>query len=199
MVTQLAANIVNKRYKEPSEKKDLLNAIISSKDPDGTPIHPDQVRGEVIATLVAGGDTTAMSILGCIGFLLRHPKVFAKLRKEIDAAYTEGRLPKDKSPPYAELAKLPYLSAVVNETLRFSPSVGAAFTRRTPQQGVEILPGNFIPGGTEVGVNNWVIGRNTDLYGNDAEVFRPERWMESEEKTRQMKEYEFAFGHGARM
>jgi cytochrome P450 len=173
--------------------------MINTKDADGTPIHPDQVRGEVMATLVAGGDTTAMSILSCTGFLLRHPDTFAKLREEIDTAYAEGRLPRDTLAPYAELTKLPYLSAVVNETLRFSPSIGTAFTRRTPKPGVEILPGCFIHGGTEVGINNWVIGRSTELYGSDAEVFRPERWMESDEKTNHLKDYEFAFGHGTRM
>ncbi|KAF1808151.1 cytochrome P450 [Eremomyces bilateralis CBS 781.70] len=199
LALKVAANIVSERYKQPSEKKDLLNAIISSKDPDRSPIHRDQVRGEVVAALVAGGDTTAMSILGCVGFLLRNPGVFSKLREEIDTAYSEGHLPQDQVPRYADLAKLPYLTAVINETLRFSPSVGAAFTRRTPEQGVEILPGYYVPGGTEVGVNNWVIGRSADLYGKDVEKFRPERWLEDDAKTKLMKDYEFAFGHGARI
>jgi cytochrome P450 len=190
---------VDQRYRVPSEKRDLLNAIISSKDPDGVPIHQDQVRGEVIATLVAGGDTTAMSILGCVGFLLRSPRVYTKLRNEIDTAYTEEQWPEDRIPQYHELNKLPYLTAVINETLRFSPSVGAAFSRKTPEPGVEILPGHYIPGGTEVGVNNWIIGRNVELYGADAEEFLPERWFKDEAKTKVMKDYEFAFGHGARM
>ncbi|CAK7215970.1 hypothetical protein SBRCBS47491_002672 [Sporothrix bragantina] len=194
---KMANQIVEDRYARPSDKRDLLNAIIASKNPDGVPIHRDQVRGEVIATLVAGGDTTSLSILGCLGFLLQHPDVLARLKDELASVPLEhGR----EVPRYQTLQALPYLTAVIQETLRLSPSVGAAFTRRVPAGGAEVLPGQFLPGNTVVSVNNWVFGRNKEFYGHDAEQFRPERWIESDEETiKRMKNYEFSFGHGARI
>lgn len=192
LAVKMAHNIVAERYQHPSEKRDLLNAFIAGKDNEGTPIHADQVRGEVIGTLVAGGDTTSLTTLGCLGYLLQHPQVLAKLKEELAGL----DIP---SPSYRQLQALPYLTAVIQEALRLSPAVGGAFTRQVPAGGSDILPGQFVPGGTVVSVNNWVFGRNKAFYGPDADQFRPERWLEDEERTKRMKNYDFSFGHGARV
>lgn len=61
-----------------------------------------------------------------------------------------------------------------------------------PAEGAEI-DGYQIPGGTIVGVNAWVIHRNTDIFGNDVDIFRPERWVEaSDEKLSEMKRNMFS-------
>lgn len=197
MAMKLANSIIDERYRWPSERRDLLNAIINSKDPDGTPIHPDRVRGEVIASLAAGGDTTAMTILGCIGHLLRNPIALSKLREEVDNATSTGAM-KAGMPSFTQLSKLPCLDAVIHETLRLLPSIGNEFARIVPGEGAEIMPGVQLPGDVEVSANNWVVGRNVEFYGPDADVFRPERWLE-DEKRRRLRYYEFGFGHGARM
>jgi cytochrome P450 len=194
----MGRKIVEERYQNPSDERDLLNAFIASTDSKGIAIHPDQVRGEVIATLVAGGDTTAMSILGCMGFLLRSPAAFATLKAEVDATIGENHL-RGKPISFSEVSKLPYLDAVIHETLRLSPSIAIAFTRIVPEEGREVLPGLLLPCGVEVGVNNWVMGRNRVFYGFDADEFRPERWLEDEQWRKAMKDYEFAFGHGSRV
>jgi cytochrome P450 len=99
---------------------------------------------------------------------------------------------------FAECSKLPYLDAVICESLRFSPSIGAVLTREVLKGGAEILPGDVVPSGTIIGVNNWVMGRSQDIYGADAEDFKPERWL-NEANREKYKEYDFAFGYGARM
>jgi cytochrome P450 len=164
------------RYASPSHKRDLLNAMIASKGSDGVSVHQDQVRGEVIATLVAGGDTTAMSILGCVGYLLQNSDVMAKLRAEFAHARTRENLGQG-IPKFQQLQKFPYLEAVMLETLRLSPSMWGTFTRQVSVGGAEIRPGEFIPGGTVVGVNNWVFGRNKLIYGPDPDEFKPQRWL----------------------
>ena len=193
----MAGEIVDYREKFGSEKKDLVGAIMSSKDSDGTPIHHDQVIGEVVSTLVAGADTTANSILGTLGFLLQNPLALKRLRDEIDEAYSRGEI-STGVPKYSETQKLPWLDACISESLRLSPSISGIFPRAVPQDGDEVLPGHFIPGGVSVGINQWVMGRDQAFYGSDAEAYKPERWENPEEKSR-MKEYDFAFGHGARM
>jgi hypothetical protein len=78
---------------------------------------------------------------------------------------------------FAECSKLPYLDAVICESLRFSRSIGGVFTREVLKGGAEILPGDVVPSGSIIGVNNWVMGRNQDIYGADAEDFMPEQWL----------------------
>lgn len=182
---------------EPSDRPDLLNAFIGSKDANGDPIHPDQLRGEVIGTLAAGSDTTGMTILGCIGHLMQNPTILSKLQEEQIQAVREGKLDND-TPTYTQLASLSYLSAVITETLRLSPAIGAAFYRTIPAGGAKILPDIFLPGGVEVGINNWVMGRNKGLYGPDASIFRPERWLEVEEEKHKFQKFDFSFGYGSR-
>lgn len=70
--------------------------------------------------------------------------------------------------------------------------------REVPSPGATILGDEIVPEGTDVGVNNWVMGRNKMLYGEDAETFRPERWLD-EKQAAMLKDYEFAFGNGARV
>ncbi|QDS70942.1 hypothetical protein FKW77_006960 [Venturia effusa] len=197
LVMKMANNIIEHRYCHGSEKKDLLGAFIEAKSPDGEMITGSQVLGEVVATLVAGADTTANSICGIIGFLLQQPHTLIKLQQEIDNAYRQGLL-SYPVPTYTECAKLPYLDAVVCEALRLAPSVGGVFTRTIPAEGAEILPGQRVPGGTTVGVNNWVFGRDEEVFGADAAMFKPERWLDVTTRKK-LKEYDFAFGHGSRM
>ncbi|KAK3071600.1 hypothetical protein LTR53_008337 [Teratosphaeriaceae sp. CCFEE 6253] len=68
--------------------------------------------------------------------------------------------------------------------------------RRVPEGGA-IIAGHHLPGGSVAGANPWVVHRNKDVYGDDVDAFRPERWMV--EGNGDMHRYFFAFGAGARM
>ena len=193
----MATNIVSEREKSGSEKDDLVGAIMNAKDTDGTPMSRDQVLGEVLGVFIAGADTTANSILAAIGNLLKSPSSWKKLVEEVDEAEAKGELSKGV-PKWNEIRKLPWLDACISEALRFSPAIPSSFERVVPPGGDEILPGEYIPGGTVVSSNNWTFGRNKEFYGPDAETYRPERWDNPDDKTR-FKDYEFGFGHGQRM
>lgn len=75
----------------------------------------------------------------------------------------------------ASLDELPYLTAVTNEQLRFVPSVPN--TARVAVRDTQIL-GQAVPAGTHVVVSPWAINRSHQIWGPDAEEFRPERWLE---------------------
>ena len=78
------------------------------------------------------------------------------------------------------------------------PAAGLILERVAPPQGMDIL-GNFVPGGTIVGCNAWVVQRRPEVFGNDVDQFRPERWIEaSASQLSQMKAAMFQFGAGAR-
>jgi cytochrome P450 len=68
-------------------------------------------------------------------------------------------------------------SAVVNEALRIHPSTGTILERLVPSGGIE-LHGIHIPEDTVIGVNAWVMNRNKEIYGEETDCFRPERWID---------------------
>ena len=72
------------------------------------------------------------------------------------------------------------------------------FARNVTVPGAVIYSEQYIPAGTNVGINNWLMRRNFSLYGEDAEIFIPERWLD-DQSSKLLREYEFVFGHGARV
>ena len=69
--------------------------------------------------------------------------------------------------------------------------------RVTPREGATIC-GHFVPGGTIVGANSWVIHRNREVFGEDVEVYRPERWLiDDGEKVKIMNRSLYQFGGGS--
>lgn len=75
-----------------------------------------------------------------------------------------------------------FSDAVIHESLRIHGNLGLIIERLVPPEGV-VLDGYKIPGGTVVGINAWVIHRNRDIFGEDVDTFRPERWLEGSEDT----------------
>ena len=71
-------------------------------------------------------------------------------------------------------------------------------TRLTPPGGAEI-DGQQIPGGVRIALNAWVLHRNEEVFGPDAKVYRPERWLEDAEKAKAMERCMFQFGGGSHL
>lgn len=79
---------------------------------------------------------------------------------------------------YEECLQMPYLQAVMKEAMRMHPGIGFPLERYVPAGGANLCGVDLAPG-TIVGVNPHVIMRDTNVYGEDANEFRPERWMEA--------------------
>jgi len=130
-------------------------------------------------------------------YVMGDPTVYEKLMAELDEATRADHL--SSVPQYDEVLKYcPYYVACVREAMRLTPSAPNIFPRLAKAGGVELY-GKFVPEGTELTCNPWLVHRDPSIYGEDAESFRPERWLQSEEKTRQMNKYNMAFGYGARI
>lgn len=124
-------------------------------------------------------------------FLMKNPAAYEELQAEIDRATREQRL---SSPPrYSEAIKLPLLSASIKEAMRLHPSVGLSMPRTTPLEGLELC-GMTIPQGYKVGMNAAVLGYDSSIYGGDAAVFRPSRWLDGD--AAKTDRYSLVFGAG---
>lgn len=199
--------MINERLAEGGkQKKDMLGSFLKRG------LTPDEVEMEVSISLyapalakfpftvtnpccsIAGSDTTATAMRAILLAIISNPRVYSRLVREIDDAIAAGKV----SSPIRddEARKLPYLQAVIKEGLRrFSP-ITQLRERVVPPQG-DSFNGQFIPGGTFIGINSWTIQCNP-IYGEDPEVFRPERWLiDDEERLRQMTyNHELIFGWG---
>jgi cytochrome P450 len=129
-------------------------------------------------------------------YLLNNPHTYITLQRELDAAFAAGRISNPITD--AEARSLPYLQAVIREGMRVFPGVTPPLYKTAPASGDEIA-GYRIPPGTQVGTNVFGIARSKRYWGNDADLFRPERWLEvKDEKTlermREVAESQFGFG-----
>lgn len=121
------------------------------------------------------------------------PSALARLLAEIrNAKDTAGSIIS-----WAHTQQLPYLQAVVREGLRMWPPVGGLSYKLVPPGG-DHLNGYFVPGGTNVGHNFYGVARSKSVWGEDADVFRPDRWLlpEGEELKKMMAAVDTHFGHG---
>jgi hypothetical protein len=127
---------------------------------------------------------------------MKNPEALAAAHKEIDAAAAAGSL---SSPiKYSETTtKLPYICAAIKEAMRMHPSVGLSMQRHAPEEGLE-LAGKFIPRGYRVGLNPAVVHYDKSVFGQDADEFKPERWLVGNDEWKAMDRNLLIFGAGTR-
>ncbi|KAI9899078.1 hypothetical protein N3K66_005539 [Trichothecium roseum] len=150
---------------------------------------------QVLIFLIAGSNSTAHALRMTLLSLITSPTAYTSLVSEIAAASGSG---KASSPiTWAESQVLPYLGAVVKEGMRMWPPVAGLGFKRVPVNG-DSIGGYFIPGGTEIGQGFHGVGRSKAVWGDDADVFRPERWLGrgDEELRRMTAAVDTHFGHG---
>lgn len=127
---------------------------------------------------------------------MKNPEKLEKARAEVDAAFANGTL---TSPVQQNQAvKLEYHNAVIKESFRLFGPFAAPLQRYSPAQGI-VLAGTHIPSGYRVGVNSAVVQLHKEVFGEDAESFRPERWIDgTPEEIKLMNKCMMHFGAGSR-
>ncbi|KAL2826445.1 cytochrome P450 [Aspergillus cavernicola] len=175
----------------------FLEKMVLAKDKDPEKVTDYHVFIMGLSNVIAGSDTTAISLSSIMYYLLHYPTVLQNLREEIDESITQGRC----SDPitFKESQEMPYFQAVMKEALRMHSATGLPFWRVVPSGGAE-LSGHYFPEGTVVGVNAWV-SHNDETVFPDAKTFRPERWIEAETDPARLKimnELYMPFGLGSR-
>lgn len=164
------------------ERADILSLLLSARDEAGQPMTDVEVKDELRTMLFAGHETTATGLAWALYFLHRTPEALQRLREEL--------APLGPEPEPEALARLPWLSAVCDESLRVHPVVHLV-TRRLRRPFT--LRGYELPEGMGLMVAITRIHADPELYP-EPERFRPERFLE-----RKYSPFEYLpFGGGAR-
>jgi cytochrome P450 family 110 len=177
------AELKDRRTHPNENRTDILSLMMATHDENGQPMSDQELRDELMTLLFAGHETTATAMAWALYWLHQHPEIKATVLQELSS------LGSDVTP--TAITKLPYLTAVCQETLRRSPVAMLTFPRKA-QESVEFLD-YYFPSGTIFMGCMYLTLQREDLYPNPKE-FKPERFLE-----RKYSPFEFIpFGNGAR-
>ncbi|KAL1756807.1 cytochrome P450 [Schizophyllum commune] len=170
--------------KQVGQGKDLLSLLIRENIKADDPLPEEELLAQLTTLVFAAMDTTSSALSRTSHLLATHPEVQDRLRAEIRAAIEEhGRL------SYNELEALPYLDAVCRETLRLYPpapqllrrvkkDVVLPFSKPIIGEDGREMSEVLVPAGTVVVIAIMNANRNKEIWGEDADEWKPERWLE---------------------
>ncbi|KAK2865258.1 hypothetical protein FQN49_003751 [Arthroderma sp. PD_2] len=172
---KMATDFIAAKRAEDSPKQDLLQALLTAKDPEtGESLNEERVIDEIITIAITSATTSGLMAFA-LYFLLKNPEEMAKARNEIDTVLGSNR-----QITAQDLLRLPYLEAVLNETARLSTAAPGFLVEPVPSDnaGVVTLAGGQyqIPKNQTVIVLLAAVNRDPDVFDNP-EVFRPERML----------------------
>lgn len=189
VIDEFVYKLINNRLEMASsqgndsvKQEDLLSRFIAEMKTDPENMTPKYLRDIILNFLIAGKDTTAGTLSWFIYMLCKHPSVQEKIAREVEESVRN-----DEPANFAEFAgsltdaaldKMQYLHATLTETLRLYPSVPrdskVCFSDDTLPDGFSIRKGDIVT------YHPYAMGRMKYLWGDDAEMFRPERWIDAD-------------------
>ncbi|KAI1132468.1 cytochrome P450 [Nemania abortiva] len=184
--TQFSRDQVKRRLERTSDQRDFVSTVVS-KVRNGD-ISEEQLVAHASTLVMAGGETTSTAMAAITFYLLKSPNSYKKLTEEIRTRYQTF-----EEIDVISTSQLPYLQAVIKEGMRIYVPGPQGLPRKSPGMTVD---GNFVPPGTEFYVSSWTVAHDSK-YFNEPEVFKPERWIDTDCKD--VKEASQPFGQGPRM
>ncbi|RCV44717.1 hypothetical protein SETIT_9G396900v2 [Setaria italica] len=172
---------------------DMVDVLLELADDPNleVPIGRDGVKGFTLDLIGGGTDTSSVTVEWAMSEILRSPEVLAKASEELERVIGRDRLVAEQDIP-----NLPYMEAIVKETMRLHP-VAPLMSPRLSREDVSM--GRYdIPAGTRVLINVWAIGRDPAVWEAPME-FRPERFVGSGVDVKGQDFELLPFGSGRRM
>jgi cytochrome P450 len=163
----LCDDVIAQRHASDANGEDLASLLVAARDGEDR-LSDDEVREQILIFLLAGHETTSMSLTFALHLLGRHPDIQERVRDEVK------RVLGDKPPTAAQLInELPYTTAVLKEAMRLYPA--APITGRRSLEDTTI-GGYDVPAGSDVVLSVWSIHHREDLWP-DPERFDPDRFL----------------------
>lgn len=195
IATELLYEVVHKSIESKAtddwkNKTDLLTLFIDST---GKTTSSD-LRDAMMNFFLAGKETTSFSLAWIIVNLNRHPRVLNKLRREIREKLPKLMTGELRAPTMEDLNKVPYIEAVLKESLRLNMTG----IHRAASRSTTLREGTFVPLGACVVVSVYAAARMKNIWGEDAAEYNPDRWIdETTGKMKHVNPFQFVtFGGG---
>ncbi|MBA0796714.1 hypothetical protein Gohar_007457 [Gossypium harknessii] len=162
-----------RRMSEYVSTNDLLDTLLQLSQENNQELDKNQIKHLILVVLfTAATETTTSTIEWAMAELLHNPQALLEARRELKKIIGKGNLVEESN-----VTCLPYLQAIVKETLRLHPPAPFLIPRKAE---ADIEVHNFVvPKGAQVFINAWVIGRDPNFW-EEPDLFRPERFIRSE-------------------
>ncbi|XP_039169227.1 cytochrome P450 78A7-like [Eucalyptus grandis] len=179
--------------KVAADEADFVDVLLSLDGDEK--LDEDDMVAVLWEIIFEGTDTTALLTEWIMAELVLHPRVQETLRRELAGAASRGSR---GGLTDADLARLPYLQAVVKEGLRMHPPGPLLSWARLSTSDVQLSNGMLVPAGTTAIVNMWAIAHDPSAW-EDPDTFRPERFLERDVDVRGGDRRLAPFGFGRRV
>ncbi|KAI7968599.1 hypothetical protein EIK77_006618 [Talaromyces pinophilus] len=184
-------------------EQDFLDRYLEAQQKYPQRIDDYQMISYLLTNTVAGSHPTAYTLTAMVYYVLKTEGVLAKICAELESATLYGT---DGPVSYKNAKNLPYLEAVIRESIRVHPGFALVLEREVPEEGFHLPDGKVVAPGTIVGMDPWVINRNEEIFGPETDSFKPERWLQYRHESvdqfnaRRQKMFNtiLSFGSGAR-
>ncbi|KAH9975163.1 cytochrome P450 [Russula compacta] len=153
-----------------NERPSVGGSLIKNSDRSGLSKH--EIAWLLGTLYSAGSETTATTLSWWVLAMITHPEIQKRAQDELDAVVGRFRVPM-----FADAPSLPYIQALVKESLRWRPALPLGIPHRATED--DWYEGMFIPKGTICVVNLWQCHHDSASYGNDAPIFNPERFLDA--------------------
>ena len=163
---------VNRRRKAKTGRQDFMTHILPKvEQPDGLSVGELYANAQIL--VMAGSETSATLLAVMAYYLMKNPDKLRRLQAEVRTAFAS-----EAEIDFATVSKLPYLVAVISESLRIQPPIPLSIPRFVPHPGATI-DGRFVPGGTNLAISQFAAYRSRSNF-RDPDRFVPERWLGEE-------------------
>ncbi|KAJ9605319.1 hypothetical protein H2200_009976 [Cladophialophora chaetospira] len=194
-IVNRCGELIESLARAPPDSKKVTTSIFR------TALNPNREKGQYIASqkelaadavlmFLAGTDTTAHALMFGIWEMMKRRELWIRLRDEVASAFSETR----RLALIKDLETLPFLRAVVKESLRISLGTSARLHRVVPRQGA-VLCGEVIAPGTRVSFSHYVYNNDPAIF-LDPYSFKPERWLEAD--ADELEKHMVSFSRGSR-
>ncbi|KAF4974020.1 hypothetical protein FZEAL_9040 [Fusarium zealandicum] len=171
------------------DHQDWLSLLLQGRDDKGELLKFEEVTSESLTLFMAAIETVSNTLSAMMYYLANSPSSLEKLQTELDSVATL-----DAVISFEQVRSLPYLDAVLNETMRLHSVLGIGLPRQVPPDSKGLhFDGYFFPAGTVLSVPIYTIHRSRDIWGPDGNEFQPDRWANL---TSRQKTAFIPFGHG---
>ncbi|KAE8153754.1 benzoate 4-monooxygenase cytochrome P450 [Aspergillus avenaceus] len=167
---RLTSEKVIRRLELETSRPDFITYILKHNDEKG--LRLSEIKANASILIIAGSETTATLLSGCTFYLMKNPACYKRLVEEIRGAFNQ-----ESEINIHSIAKLQYLHAVLEESLRVYPPVPAILPRTVPKGGA-FINGRHVPEGTSVSMAYFSAFRAKSNFV-DPDSFIPERWLEN--------------------